>query len=166
MVAAATPLLLTALFGAEFADAAEPAWVLLAAGVPLSGAAILGPTLNGVGRPGLPAVGQALALLITVPGLLLLLPSIGIMGAAVVSLVAYTANFLVLFVATIRIFDTTARDLLVPKRSDLAWLWGFIRERLPFWGAWLSSPRRSGYTESSRSPLLGSGGARLVGSLG
>lgn len=130
MFAAATPIVLDVLFGPEFVDATGPAWLLLAAGVPLAGAAVLTATLQGVGRPGLPSVGQTVALGITVPGLLLLLPSMGIMGAAIVSLVAYTANFLVLLVATIRVCELSASELLVPKTADLTWFRELVRSRL------------------------------------
>ena len=108
VVAALTPLVLEVLFGPEFTDAAEPAWVLLAAGLPFAGGEILKQTLNGVGRPGLTAIGQAAALAVTVPGLLLLIPEMGIVGAALVSLVAYTVNFLILLVSTMRTCDMSA----------------------------------------------------------
>jgi O-antigen/teichoic acid export membrane protein len=130
MVAAVTPPLLELLFGPAFGDAAGATWVLLAAGLPLAGREILTQALNGVGRPGLPAVGQGVALLITVPGLLLLLPTMGIIGAAIVSLIAYTANFLILMVATMRICDMSVSELLVPTRSDVLWFRGFVRSRI------------------------------------
>ena len=130
LVAAATPLLLALVFGSEFADAAPAAWVLLAAGLPFAGSEILKQTLIGVGRPGLPAIGQAVALLITVVGLLLLLPSMGILGAAIVSLVAYTVNFLILLFATVRTCGMTTTELLVPTRADIVWLREFARSKL------------------------------------
>ncbi len=132
VVAGATPWLLDLLFGSDFADAAEPAWILLAAGLPFAGAEILKQTLNGIGRPGLPAIGQAAALLVTVPGLLVLLPMIGIVGAALVSLVAYTVNFVILLIATIKICRMKLSELLVPNRDDLAWLLEFVRSRIRF----------------------------------
>lgn len=130
VVAVSTPLVLTLLFGREFIDAARPTWLLLAAGLPVAGITILTQTLNGVGRPGLAGLGHGAALLITVPGLLLLLPVWGAIGAAFVSLVAYTANFAILLVATIRTCDMTLRELLVPTGSDLAWLRELVRSRL------------------------------------
>jgi O-antigen/teichoic acid export membrane protein len=133
LAAIATPLLLTVLFGSEFTDARDPSWILLAAGIPFAGTVILTQTLNGVGRPGLPAIGQAVALMITVPGLLLLLPPMGAVGAAVVSLIAYTANLMVLLVATIRTCDMSLSELLVPRRGDFSWAFELVRARLRTW---------------------------------
>ena len=54
----------------------------------------------------------------------------GIVGAALVSLVAYTVNFLILLVSTMRICDMSASELLVPKRADAAWLRDLVASRL------------------------------------
>ena len=131
MVAAVTPFLLPLLFGSAFADAVDPALVLLAAGIPLGGGVILTSALDGLGRPGLPAIGQVAALLITIPGVLLLVPLIGIMGAAVVSLIAYTASFLIMLVAMTRTSEVTISELLVPTGGDIVWLREFVRSRIP-----------------------------------
>ena len=130
VVAALTPVVLRVLFGPEFTDATHAAWILLAAGLPAAGSEILTQTLNGAGRPGMAAFGQGVALAITIPGLLILLPIIGIIGAALISLVAYSVNFLIVLIATMRICRMSARELLVPTRADLAWMVELVRSRL------------------------------------
>ncbi len=150
LLALAIPLLLTVLFGDSFADAAPPAWVLLAAGLPLTGAQILTATLNAVGRPGLPSIGQGAALVITAVGLLLVLPSMGIIGAALVSFVAYSVNFLILLVATARICELSVSELLIPTGADLIWLRDFVRSRIPTRGRGAAD---SGSSDSAREDL-------------
>ena len=76
-------------------------------GCRFAGSEILTQALYGLGRPGLPAVGQPAALAITCPGCFWCCRMMGIVGAAIVSLVAYTVNFLILLVATVRMCELT-----------------------------------------------------------
>jgi O-antigen/teichoic acid export membrane protein len=149
LFALAMPVLLTLLFGSDFADAAPPAWILLAAGLPLAGAEILTGTLQGVGHPGLPSIGQGVALAITVVGLLVLLPSMGIIGAAVVSFAAYSVNFLILLVATARTCEMKISELLIPTGADVVWLRDFVRSRIRNRGRGEGAP---GSRPSARGP--------------
>jgi Na+-driven multidrug efflux pump len=54
-----------------------------------------------------------------VPGLILLLPRLGAMGAALVSLIAYTTTFSILVAVATRHFGHRVRDYLLPRRDDL-----------------------------------------------
>ena len=119
VLALLTPLLLKVVFGDAFAGAAPMAWVLLGGGVALGGVTVLANALISAGRPEVPAYGELLALTLTVPGLLVLLPAVGAVGAAYVSLCAYTLNFTVLLVAARRTFGGRLRDFLVPSADDL-----------------------------------------------
>src|SRR5262249_46311124 len=92
-VGAITPFLLPALFGANFSHAVPMALILLAAGVPYAGAQILGVVLTAWGPPKPAARAEMLALAVTLPGVFILIPPFGGGGAAVVSLVAYSASF-------------------------------------------------------------------------
>src|SRR5262249_9757375 len=84
-LAITSPGRLPLLFGPQFRDAVPMAIVLVAAGVPQAGAGILGAGLQADGVPAIPSVGEAIALVITVVGLLLLLGPLGGLGAAIVS---------------------------------------------------------------------------------
>lgn len=116
------PLLLRIGFGEPFDAATAMTRVALVASVPLAAAFILGTALVNGGHPGVSAKADLFALLITVPGLAVFLPLFGGVGAASVSLCAYTAAFAVLLVAARRRFDLRIRELVVPRAADLAWL--------------------------------------------
>lgn len=87
--------LLPLLFGDQYPGAVLPAQILMVASVSQGMNLVLGNSLRGLGRPGLPAIAEGLGVIITVALLLLLLPVFGSVGAAVTSLIAYSAVMLV-----------------------------------------------------------------------
>ncbi len=120
-LAAVTPVVLPLLFGSAFDDAVNQAFVLLIAGIPLAGIYVLAAALAADGVPGAPSVGEGIALALTMPGLLILVPPLGGMGAAIVSLVAYTASFAYQLVVVRRRMGGDLRAYLVPRREDVRW---------------------------------------------
>jgi O-antigen/teichoic acid export membrane protein len=122
----ATPFLLPALFGAGFRDAVWMAIVLLAAALPFSGARVLSAALQADGAPLLPTVGEAIAIVVTVAGLLLFLRPLGGLGAALVSLAAYTASFAFQLTMARRRLGVGLREMLLPVPADLRWARGLI----------------------------------------
>lgn len=130
----------TVLFGPAFTDSILMIWVLLAAGVPFAGGLLLSSVLSADGAPGRTAVAQFLALAVTIPLLLVLVPGHGGMGAAVTSAAAYSTSFIVLVRATVtRGLVSGTAALLVPRREDAVWLWGTGR-------GWLHKLRGRGET--------------------
>lgn len=123
----ADPLLEIA-FGSEFASGAEPLRLLLAATVPLALTRVLAGDLKGRGRPGVVSALTGGTAGLTIVLDLLLIPSIGITGAALASLIAYSvsaAAFLILFVRT-----TGARGRsLIPTVDDVRHLVELVRGR-------------------------------------
>jgi O-antigen/teichoic acid export membrane protein len=132
-LAAVIGVILPWLFGTNFTGAIAMARLLLVAAVPQAGAEILASGLIGGGAPGSAARGQLLALAITIPGLLLLLHPLGGVGAALVSLVAYSVTFGFLLIVTIHRFGGKWSDYLIPHRTDIASL-------LSAAAPWLPSP--------------------------
>ncbi|MDA0163866.1 oligosaccharide flippase family protein [Solirubrobacter ginsenosidimutans] len=131
-IAAVTPILLRVLFGPEFGAATLMTFILLAAAIPLAGGAVIGAALQGDGAPAVPSLAEGLALVITVGGLWLTLGPLGAVGAAIVSLVAYSASFVFQLVAARRRWPASLRQYLVPSREDLQWAWelsGRVRRR-------------------------------------
>ncbi len=120
-VALVTPILLSMLFGAQFSGAAPMAFVLLGASVPLAGASVLSSALAADGAPLLPTVAEVIALVITGVGLVLLLPPLQGMGAAIVSLAAYSASFVYQVVMAARRIGAPLREFVVPGRVDIVW---------------------------------------------
>lgn len=122
VVGAAVPLLVPIVFTSEFAGAVAPALLLLVGGVFSTGGAILRPALAAADRPGVGSVSEIASLVITVPGLFLLLPSLGGIGAALISIVAYAVSFVVLVVSARRRFDLPATAFMIPRPADVRWL--------------------------------------------
>ncbi len=124
------PFVLPLLFGESFADASTMAQILLAASVPNAGRAVLAPALTAAGHPGAGAMSQTVALIVTVPALLLVLPSMGGVGAALVSLATYTLTFLILLPMARRHLRVGFGELLVPRVNDIRWAWEQLRSGL------------------------------------
>ncbi|MDX6382830.1 MAG: hypothetical protein QOK48_403 [Blastocatellia bacterium] len=119
----AAPLLLKILFGASFVPATGAfRWLLLAAGVWSLGSIVIS-GLRGFGYPGLSTLARFSAAAVTTVGLLVLLPRMGITGAAIASLIGYTVMLFIslfAFVKKRRLGLWTClrprwRDLLVPN---------------------------------------------------
>jgi O-antigen/teichoic acid export membrane protein len=121
VLALVTPWLLPAIFGQDFRGAVGMALILLVAQIPLTAAAVLSSALQAHGAPLIPTFGEAIALVITVCGLLLLLRPLGGVGAALVSLMAYSASFGFQLVMTHRKTHVAIKTFLVPDRVDLLW---------------------------------------------
>jgi O-antigen/teichoic acid export membrane protein len=122
VVGAAVPFLMPLVFTSEFNEAVPMTLLLLVGGVFATGTAILRPVLAAVDRPGVGSVSEISSLLITVPGLFLLLPSLGGIGAALISIVAYAASFLVLVVSARRRFGLPVTAFMIPRPADVRWL--------------------------------------------
>lgn len=87
-----TPALMTLFFGSAFAEVANVARILLIASVVLSTNRVLTAIVNGIGRPLDAGIAETLALTVTVGGLAALLPTLGLTGAALASLLAYLVS--------------------------------------------------------------------------
>jgi O-antigen/teichoic acid export membrane protein len=120
-LAAVTPLLLTTVFGHAFQAAVPMAWLLLLGMVPFGTASVLSTALQADGAPQIPSIAEAIALVVTVPGLILLLRPLGGIGAAIVSDVAYTTSFVYQVRAASRRIGVPVSGFLVPTRDDVEW---------------------------------------------
>jgi O-antigen/teichoic acid export membrane protein len=83
------PWVLPLIFGTRYVPSVLPAQVLLAAGVFQGQNALCANCLRGLGAPGRPTVAETVGLLVTAGLLAVLLPTMGILGAALASLLAY-----------------------------------------------------------------------------
>jgi O-antigen/teichoic acid export membrane protein len=111
------------LFGSAFSGAVLMIWLLLGAGLPFAAGMLLSNVLAADGVPGRTAVGQFVALGVSVPLLLVLVPSHGGVGAAVASAAGYSTSLYVLARSTIqRGLASGLLELVIPQREDLAWL--------------------------------------------
>jgi len=122
VLALLTPAVLTILFGPEFRAAVPMTLILLLAAVPYGATIVLSAALQADGAPVIPSLGEGFALVITVVGLLVLLPVLGGIGAAIVSVAAYSTSFAIQLVWARRRYSTPFRSFLVPHREDAVWL--------------------------------------------
>lgn len=81
--------LVPALFGAGFAGTDQLVWLLAPGGVFLACGQVVGDLLRGRNRPLVVARGQAIAAVFTIALLAVLLPRIGVAGAAIASTISY-----------------------------------------------------------------------------
>ena len=119
--AVATPALILVLFGSDFRAAIPITMVLLVASVPLGAGMVLSTALQADNAPVIPSVAEGIALVITVVGLVTLLPTLQAMGAAIVSVAAYSASFAYQVVVARRRVGVPASEFLVPCREDFRW---------------------------------------------
>lgn len=84
---------LSLVYGSAFANAASALRILLPGTALLAGASVLISGLYAANRPGLATITQLTGLVVTVVGLLVFLPSHGILAAAIVSTAAYATVF-------------------------------------------------------------------------
>lgn len=123
------PLWIEIAFGRGFAAAVPTTWVLLASIVINVPGWMAGAGLSAWGRPELRSVGLVLALLINGAALLVLVPVLGALGAAVAALLGSVVLTTLTIVNTARIVGVRVGELLVPQRQDLTVV-AQIRQRL------------------------------------
>lgn len=111
------PTLIRLLFGDSFAGAAGVGRVLLVAGVVFGLNRVLEALLQAVGRPLESSIGEGVALAVTAAGLAALLPTLGIMGAGITSLLAYSASSAFMVRRASGALGISSLSLLKPERG-------------------------------------------------
>ncbi|HVS82513.1 MAG TPA: polysaccharide biosynthesis C-terminal domain-containing protein [Pyrinomonadaceae bacterium] len=113
------PFILKTLFGASFVPAtAAFRWLLLAAAVWGWGSIVIS-GLRGFGYPGLSTMARFSAAIVTGIALVILLPRLGITGAAIASLIGYSVMLIVALFIFIRKRRLSLWDCLRPQRRDI-----------------------------------------------
>jgi O-antigen/teichoic acid export membrane protein len=108
------PLLVPLVYGQVYTPSILPAEILaVATGFVAIGQAWAG-SLRGLGRPSEPARAEVISLVATVVGLALLLIPLGILGAALTSLIAYLIASAYMFLRLRKLLSVSLRDLLWP----------------------------------------------------
>ena len=115
----ATPYLLPIVFGSSFAASVKPAIVLIAASAVLGVTQLVEAGLRGLGVPMDVARSEIFGLLVTLVTLGFLLGPIGIVGAAIASLLGYSGVLISLMVMMRRRTGQTIRTIIVPTISEL-----------------------------------------------
>jgi O-antigen/teichoic acid export membrane protein len=118
MLVPAAALMITILLPA-FSPSLVPLVVLLPGVVALSGANVVGSYLRGIGRPGLPSLVSLVALAVNIVANLVLIPRLGIVGAAAASLISYTLSSFSLSLIAARFTGTPVTGFWIPRASDV-----------------------------------------------
>jgi O-antigen/teichoic acid export membrane protein len=109
------PEILRIVFGGDFVKVTGVTRVLLAASVALGTARVLEAVLKGANRPLHAGLAEGAGLIVTAVGLAALLPTMGLMGAAITSLAAYSVTAWVALNLANRALGTTGAELLGPR---------------------------------------------------
>lgn len=113
------PLVLRHVYGESFLAATATMRILLLASVVLSAGGVMISGLRGFGHPGLSTIARLASAVVTVVLLLLLLPRLGIVGAAVASLLGYGVTMLIAAFWLVRKRDLKVWGYLRPRREDI-----------------------------------------------
>jgi len=114
-----TPVLVGVFFGPQYKLAAN-AIVLLMPGIVASAMArVLANDLSARGRPELNAYAAVGVVCINIGANLLLIPRLGLRGAALATSLAYSVNAIIKLVLYLRLSGQQLRGVLVPTREDL-----------------------------------------------
>ncbi|HET8776303.1 MAG TPA: oligosaccharide flippase family protein [Candidatus Limnocylindria bacterium] len=128
VAAGALPLLQVA-FGSAYVEGTPTLLVLLVAVVPLSIGRVISADLKGRGRPGTVSIAAVVSVAATIVLDLVLIPGMGIIGAAIASLVAYSLMTAALLYAY-RVATGGMLTSLVPGLDDLRDLRTLVDRRL------------------------------------
>lgn len=118
-IAAMLPLAIPLVFGANFKEAVWPAEVLLLGIFFLGAKDVLGGGAQALGDPWLGTKSQLVALVVTIVLLYLLLPKMGIMGAAIATAAAYLTQLVVVAFGLRQNHGISLRELFRFKAADL-----------------------------------------------
>ena len=111
--------IITLLFGSAFLPALKPLWILLPGAAALSISNVLCNEMAGRGKPIVGTIAAGASLAVNIPLNLLLIPRIGVSGAALAAGISYTLTTLVVLVAFLRISKNSWVDTILLKREDL-----------------------------------------------
>jgi O-antigen/teichoic acid export membrane protein len=115
----AAPFILRFAYGEGFVPVTNVLRLLMFASMVWSAGAIVISGLNGLGHPGLSATARIAAAIVMVIALLRWLPSRGIQGAALASIVGYSVMFLVALFWLLRRRQITLWECLRPRWEDI-----------------------------------------------
>jgi O-antigen/teichoic acid export membrane protein len=123
-------LVLRVAFGPEYATGATVLSILLVAVVPLSVGRVLAADLKGRGRPELVSLAALGAVAATIVFDLALIPSLGLVGAGIASILTYSVSTIALL-AAYRAVTGGRLSALIPRPADVAYVVAAVRRGAP-----------------------------------
>jgi O-antigen/teichoic acid export membrane protein len=122
------PWVIPLLYGRDFVPAVLTAEVLLLASLSLNTRIVLIGAMQAFGEPQFASISEGLASILTVAILLLLIPSTGILGAAIASAAAYSASVSYLVFIFYRRHKVSPMKLLQPRPYLI---WNLLSKYIP-----------------------------------
>ena len=126
LLALIVPVLVPFLFGKAFSPSVRAVWFLLPGIVALTSTKVLCGDLAGRGKFEYGSYAATISLVITIVLDFVLIPRMGIIGAALASTVAYTVSAVVVGVLFVRLTGIGTRKLILPIKTDLQIYQGLI----------------------------------------
>jgi len=126
------PLLLPLVFSSSFIPAIAPLLLLLPGTLAMALGIIAAYHLFGMGKAFQPSLAALVATIITVILDLLLIPLLGIQGAALASTLAYVAFLTMCLYFVLAESEANVKSLLIPTRQDMAMLFLVIKKVWPY----------------------------------
>jgi O-antigen/teichoic acid export membrane protein len=114
-----TPFVFPLLFGAAYFAAIPTALILVVAGVISSVNSVLEEGLRGLGRPRDVMLAEVGGLVTAAAGLILLLPMIGLLGAALASVIGLITIACILYICILRSTGVTPGELFFLRRGEV-----------------------------------------------
>jgi len=123
------PYLLALLYGSEYVAAAGALRILVLEAI-ISGAVFtLAQAFMALAKPGIVTILQGLGLALSIPLMLWLIPTMGVIGAATALLLSTVARFLFVYFG-FPIFLRTQRPKLSPGKDDFLSIWNLVCQQL------------------------------------
>lgn len=123
--------LVTILYSKAFLDVVPLLWILAPGMVALAQAAVLVPFFNSINRPGVSSWAMGIGIGANLLCLVILLPTVGLTGAAIALLVGLSCRTLTLACMFHRVTGHGIAATWLPQRSDLSYLKSTLRQVLP-----------------------------------
>jgi O-antigen/teichoic acid export membrane protein len=117
-------------YGARFIPSIGVVGYLLPGVIALCFASPLGQYLNGRGFPEFNLYAGAMGVFLTLVGDFLLIPKMGIKGAALVSSIAYIATFLILLHFFHSYTKASLKEIFSPRKEDMLYILQVFKEKL------------------------------------
>jgi O-antigen/teichoic acid export membrane protein len=130
--------MITAMYTKAYLPALYPLWILLPGTVALSYSKVIFSDLGGRGKPYYSVWASVFSFIMTLGFDLLLIPRLGIIGAAIASSLAYTTNAVMAVAFYVRLTGNKLTDVLLVQKDDIETSLGIGREMIRVVGRMLS----------------------------
>lgn len=124
------PYLLGLLYGSEYVGATSALRILVLEAIVSGAVFTLAQAFMALARPGIVTILQGLGLALSIPLMLWLIPSMGVVGAALALLLSTTARFLFIYFG-FPVFLRTRKPKLFPEKDDFVSIWNLCRHLRP-----------------------------------